>query len=137
MLRSADRSCFCSSREAEACGLLPQPGGFEGTRPVLSEVGPPDGLAIVERPHVPDESLNLGAAHLAAAAEADQHKHLVARVDQLFKFQTRSTGPRRIEVAIEGAHFIGPRRITGLSAAAIDRSRNPVEAGSRLPGRRG
>ena len=61
--------------------LLRQPGGFEGPGSVVSEVGPLDWLAIAERPQVPDKSLNLSAARLAAAAEADQHEHLLAGVD--------------------------------------------------------
>ena len=42
--------------------LLRKPGGFEGLGPVFSEVDPPDGLAIAERPQVPDKSLNRSAA---------------------------------------------------------------------------
>src|SRR5215216_27457 len=95
-------------------GLPPQPSGFEGLRPVFSEVGPPDGLAIAERPQVPYKSLNLSAAHPAASAEADQHEHLVACVDQLFDFQPRPIRPGRIEVAIEGAQFIGPTKDHGV-----------------------
>src|SRR5215207_10871324 len=94
--------------------LLRQPGGFEGVGPVFSEVGPPDGLAIAERPQVPDTSLNLSTARLAAAAEADQHEHLVACVDQLFDFQPRPIRPGRNKVAIEGAHFIGPTKHHGV-----------------------
>src|SRR5215207_2024960 len=79
--------CGTLSLKKPGPDLLRQPGGFEGLRPVFSEVGPPDGLAIAERPQVPHKSLHLSAAHLAASAKTDQHEHLVAGVDQLFDFQ--------------------------------------------------
>lgn len=109
--------------DTQDCGLTPepllrQPGGVEGTRPILSEVGPADGVAIAECPQIPDKDLNVSTAHLAAPSEANQRQHVVACIDQLFNVQTRATSPRRVEVAVEGAHFIGPMEDHGIYQAS-------------------
>src|SRR4029077_4946779 len=66
--------------------LLLQPHGFERLSPVFSEVRQLDGLTIAERPHVPRGGLNVNAARLTPTAPPDEREHLVACVDQLFRF---------------------------------------------------
>ena len=62
----------CALLSAGWTDLLPQPGGFEGSRLIVTEVLELDRLPVAERPQIPDMRLNLDSAPLPPSARADK-----------------------------------------------------------------
>ena len=80
--------------EEVGLALLRQPGGFEGSRPIVTEVLQLDDLPVTEGPLIPDVGLNLDPAALTPSARADEGGHPVVRIDQLLGLPGRPVLPR-------------------------------------------